>query len=80
MGSFHEIVRSDISHLAATPIGMTVTAEVELVELRGRKLRFTVSCRDDADLIGEGFHERAVIDHPKFMARVSAKAEASGRA
>jgi fluoroacetyl-CoA thioesterase len=70
----------DVSHLAATPVGMTVTAAVELVELRGRKLRFKVSCRDDADLIGEGFHDRAVIDHPKFMARVSAKAEASGRA
>ncbi len=64
----------DVSHIAATPVGMTVTAEVEIVEIRGRKVRFKVACRDDAGLIGEGFHERAVIDRHKFMARVSKKA------
>ncbi len=64
----------DVSHLAATPVGMKVTAEVELVEVRGRRLRFKVSCRDEKDLIGEGFHERGIIDHAKFMSRISAKA------
>jgi len=69
----------DVSHIAATPVGMTVTAEVELVEIQGRKLRFKVSCRDDVDLIGDGFHERTVIDNAKFVTRVSAKAAQLGR-
>jgi fluoroacetyl-CoA thioesterase len=65
--------RVDMTHLAATPIGMTVTAEVELVEIDGRRLRFKVSCRDETDVIGEGFHERAIIDHDRFMARLARK-------
>jgi len=64
----------DVSHVAATPIGMTVTAQVELVQIQGRKLRFKVSCRDDVDLIGEGFHERFIIEGAKFAVRVAAKA------
>src|SRR5438874_9491691 len=60
--------RVDMTHLAATPIDMTVTAEVELVEIDGSRLRFKVTCRDEADVIGEGFHERAIIDHDRFMA------------
>lgn len=64
----------DVSHVAATPVGMTVIAEVELLSVEGRKLRFRVSCRDEAGPIGEGFHERAVIDHARFMERVAAKA------
>lgn len=63
----------DVSHLAATPIGMTVTVEVELVAAEGRKLRFKVAARDDKDPIGEGFHERFVIDVAKFNAKLAAK-------
>ncbi len=69
----------DVSHIAATPVGMTVTAEVELVQIQGRKLQFKVSCRDDVDLIGDGSHERTVIDNAKFVTRVSAKAAQLGR-
>jgi fluoroacetyl-CoA thioesterase len=65
--------RVDISHVAATPTGMTVSVEVEIVEVHGRKVRFKASCRDDVDLIGEGFHERAVIDAATFAARMAAK-------
>jgi fluoroacetyl-CoA thioesterase len=65
----------DVSHLAATPVGMTVTSEVELVAVEGRKLRFKITCRDDKDLIGEGFHERFVIDVAKFNARLAAKGQ-----
>jgi fluoroacetyl-CoA thioesterase len=65
--------RVEITHTAATPIGMTVTAEVELVEINGRTLRFKVACRDEKDPIGEGFHERTVIDHARFMARLAQK-------
>jgi fluoroacetyl-CoA thioesterase len=65
--------RVEMTHLAATPVGMTVTAEIELVEIDGRRLRFKVACRDETDLIGEGFHERAVIDHDRFMQRLASK-------
>jgi fluoroacetyl-CoA thioesterase len=65
--------RVEISHSAATPIGMNVTAEVELIEIDGRRLRFTVSCRDEAEPIGEGFHERTIVDHDRFMARLARK-------
>jgi len=64
----------DVSHLAATPVGLTVTAEVELVALEGRKLRFRVSCHDGVDLIGAGFHERTVIDTTRFAGRLQDKA------
>jgi fluoroacetyl-CoA thioesterase len=64
----------DLSHLAATPIGMKVTAEVELVAVEGQKLRFKVECRDEKEIIGAGFHERFIVDAAKFMARVEKKA------
>jgi fluoroacetyl-CoA thioesterase len=69
--------RVEISHSAATPIGMDVTAEIELIEIDGRRLRFKVSCRDDAEPIGEGFHERMIIDHDRFMTRLARKRTAN---
>ena len=63
-----------LSHVAPTPMGMTVTAEVELMEVKGHTLRFRVDCRDECGLIGSGFHERTVIDTVRFMARVRRKA------
>src|SRR6266851_9216050 len=65
--------RVEMTHSAATPIGMAVTAEIALIEIDGRRLRFKVSCHDDAEPIGEGFHERIIIDNDRFMARLSAK-------
>lgn len=65
--------RIEMTHTAATPIGMKVTAEIELVEIDGRRLRFKASCRDEAEPIGEGFHERMVIDHVRFMQRLARK-------
>jgi fluoroacetyl-CoA thioesterase len=65
--------RVEISHNAATSIGMKVTAEIELVEIDGRRLRFKVLCRDEAEPIGEGFHERMIIDNERFMARLARK-------
>jgi fluoroacetyl-CoA thioesterase len=67
--------RVEMTHTAATPIGMQVTAEIELVEIRDRTLRFKVACRDEKDPIGDGFHERTVIDHGRFMARLARKSE-----
>jgi len=63
-----------LSHVAPTPLGMTVSAQVELVEVKGRTLRFRVDCYDECDLIGTGFHERTVIDTVRFMAKVRKKA------
>lgn len=63
----------EVRHLGATPIGMQVTAEVELVEIDGRRLRFAVTCRDEAETVGEGHHERMVIDHERFMSRLARK-------
>ncbi|HEX3863237.1 MAG TPA: thioesterase family protein [Stellaceae bacterium] len=63
----------EMTHLAATPIGMQVTADVELIAVNGRNLRFKVSCHDDAEPIGEGFHERIVIDYDRFMTRLERK-------
>jgi fluoroacetyl-CoA thioesterase len=63
-----------LSHVAPTPMGMKVTAQVELVEVKGRTLRFRVDCYDECDLIGSGFHERTVIDTARFMDKVRKKA------
>ena len=60
----------NVSHGAATPVGMNVVAEIELVAVEGRKLQFKVQCRDEAEIIGAGTHERAVIDLTKFLTRV----------
>ena len=63
----------DVSHEAATPPGLTVTATVELIAVEGRKLTFAVEAHDGVDVISRGRHERIVVDRAKFDARVSAK-------
>lgn len=63
----------NVSHCAATPLGMTVRCESELVEIDRRRLVFKVACYDEAGLIGEGTHERFIIDEAKFQAKVNAK-------
>lgn len=63
----------DFSHVAATLPGMTVTAECELIEVSGRKLRFRVDGHDGVEAIGGGFHERHVIGRASFDARVAQK-------
>jgi fluoroacetyl-CoA thioesterase len=65
----------DVSHVAATPVGMKVEAEAELIEVEGRKLRFAVRARDEMDLISEGGHERVVVTVATFQARVNEKAK-----
>ena len=70
-------VHVDLSHSAATPVGMHVTADVELVAVDDRKLRFKVACRDDAEPICEGFHERFIVDGARFMARIEKKLSAA---
>jgi fluoroacetyl-CoA thioesterase len=59
-------VHIDLSHVAATPVGMNVTAQVELVEIDGCRLRFKIVCRDEVDIVSEGWHERFVVERVRF--------------
>ncbi len=59
----------NVSHLAATPEGMSVRAVVELVSIDGKRLEFNVEAFDENGLIGEGTHHRAVIDLERFSRR-----------
>jgi predicted thioesterase len=63
----------NIAHTAATPLGMTVTARAELVELDGRRLLFNVTAVDDSGPVGQGTHERFIVDLAKFLAKVDQK-------
>lgn len=63
----------NVSHCAATPVGMKVYCESELIEVERRKLTFKVAAYDERGLIGEGVHERFVIDNAKFQAKINAK-------
>ena len=62
-----------ITHDAATPVGMKVWAECELIEIDKRRLMFTVEAYDEAGLIGKGRHERFIIQSDKFLARTNQK-------
>lgn len=63
----------NIKHVAATPIGMTVTCESELVEIDGRRLVFKVTASDEVGLIGEGMHERFIVNNEKFQTKANNK-------
>jgi fluoroacetyl-CoA thioesterase len=62
-----------LSHLAATPPGLTVNVKVRLEEVQGRKLVFSIVANDGIDTISEGIHERFIIDAAKFNAKVAEK-------
>jgi len=66
-------IHINVSHEAATPIGLTVTANVELIKIDGRKLTFKVEAHDGVDLISQGTHERFIINRNKFDEKVLAK-------
>lgn len=68
-------IHVDISHDAATPPGMTVKVDVEATEVDGRKVWFSVRAHDGVDQIGEGYHQRAIVDLERFKAKVEAKRE-----
>ena len=65
----------DVSHSAATLPGQTVTVDVELTEVKGRKLVFKVRAHDGIDPIGEGRHERVVVAWDRFNAKLAEKAK-----
>lgn len=68
-------VEVNVKHLAATPVGMTVRARAELLEMDGRKLVFKVEAWDDAEKIGEGTHTRFIVDLERFNLRFAEKAK-----
>ena len=63
----------NIRHLAATPVGMTVTCESELIEIDRKRLVFSLKVSDGVDIIGDGTHERFIISNEKFMSRAESK-------
>lgn len=66
----------EIRHTAPTPVGMDVTCESELTEVDGRRLVFTVQAHDAKGLVGEGRHERFIINNDKFQSKANAKKDA----
>lgn len=66
----------DVTHVAATPVGMGVEATAEVIALDGRTVTFRVEARDDRERIGGGIHERVVVNVARFDARVQSKAGA----
>ena len=63
----------NVKHLAATPVGMTVRAEAELIEIDRRRLVFSVKAWDEVELVGEGTHERFIVHMEKFTNKCNSK-------
>lgn len=66
-----------VTHSAATPPGLTITVELSLTKVDGRKLTFAVRAHDGVEPISEGTHERFVIDAARFVRKVEEKAQAA---
>ena len=66
-------IHLDVRHIAATPVGMRATATAELVKIEGRTLTFRVEAHDERELIGDGLHERVVVNVARFDERVQKK-------
>jgi predicted thioesterase len=65
----------EIRHLAATPPGLEVTARAELIEVEGRRLKFRVEAFDPVEKIGEGIHERFIVELARLVGRAEGKAK-----
>ena len=63
----------NVKHLAATPVGMQVSATAELIERDGRKFVFSVTASDECGVIGEGTHERFLVFSDKFTDKTYSK-------
>ncbi|MEG0291956.1 MAG: thioesterase family protein [Anaerovoracaceae bacterium] len=64
-----------MKHIAATPLGKEVSCESELIEMDGRRLLFKVTAYDESGVVGEGTHERFVVNKEKFQKKVESKFE-----
>ncbi len=65
--------RLDVTHVAATPVGMRAFASARVTAIDGRKITFRVEAHDERELIGEGTHERVVVNVARFDRRIAAK-------
>jgi fluoroacetyl-CoA thioesterase len=63
----------EVRHLAPTPMGSTVKVRSEVLQVEGLRVKFLIQAWDDQEQIGEGLHERAVIDEKRFLKRVASK-------
>ena len=63
----------NVAHVSATPVGLKVYCESQLVSVEGRKLTFEVNVYDEKGLVGKGTHERFIIDDEKFMQKALSK-------
>ncbi|HEV7599835.1 MAG TPA: thioesterase family protein [Bradyrhizobium sp.] len=63
----------NVRHLAATPVGHDICAEAEVIDIKGKRIEFKVSARDETEEIGKGIHERMVIDLRSFNTRLAGK-------
>lgn len=70
-------IRLDVRHIAATPVGMKITAEAEVTNVDGRTIHFAVTCHDEKELIGDGTHERVVVNVARFEERVRRKSKSA---
>jgi fluoroacetyl-CoA thioesterase len=70
--------RLDVRHIAATPVGMKIFASATVERVAGRTVSFKVEARDEKELIGDGTHERVVVNVAKFDARVRRKLGVEG--
>ena len=66
----------DMSHIAATPVGMKVRCETELIEIDRRRLVFAVKVYDEVEKIAEGIHDRFIVEDAKFQTKADAKKDA----
>jgi predicted thioesterase len=68
----------DVRHLAPTPIGATIRVKVEVLSIDGIQVYFSIEAWDDQEKIGEGKHERVIIDEARFLKRVDKKKASLG--
>ena len=72
-------VHVDVRHLAPSPIGSRVRSQVDVKAIQGMKVDFTVHVWDELELVGEGAHQRVVIEEERFLRRVASKLAAQAR-
>jgi fluoroacetyl-CoA thioesterase len=71
-------IHLDVRHFAATPVGLRVTASAQVIGIDGRTITFRVEARDERELIGDGTHERVVVNVGRFDDRVQRKVRSAG--
>lgn len=71
-------IHLDVRHFAATPVGLLVTATAEVIAVEGRTITFRVEARDECEAIGEGTHQRVIVNVARFDERVQRKLKSFG--